>query len=106
MHASKHACVKVYICISLLIAEGSHTQRGSRPAVQLDVHNEVRDNQSAKPPKENNLNVRRHNSQRNIYESSTSSNGGAGGMLTIPDCTVAKPNRPRSLNLNIKPEST
>ncbi|KAF6032518.1 wit [Bugula neritina] len=79
---------------------------GPRPLprnVQLDVHNEVR-NESPKP-KENNLNVRRINSQRTIYESSTSSNGGMGNMLTIPDAT-ARPMRPKSLNvnLNIKPE--
>ena len=79
-------------------------------SVQLDVHNEVCA-PATQRVKENNLNVRRHNSQRNLYESSTSSNGGPGMIVTIPD--KHDPNkvvsRPKSLNiqqLNIKPEAS
>lgn len=79
-----------------------HTQRSCAPSrvVRSDVHNEV------SPPRENNLNIRRHNSQHDLSESSTSSNGDAGGIITIPDSTVVRTSRPKSLNLNIKPECT
>lgn len=76
-------------------------------SVQLDIRNEIRD--PIHRVKENNLNVRRHNSQRNLYESSTSSNGGPGMMVTIPDNPNKVVSRPKSLNiqqLNIKPEAT
>ncbi|XP_067937083.1 activin receptor type-2A-like [Watersipora subatra] len=87
--------------------EGVHTQR-SRHSVQLDIHNEVKEDEPpVRPPKENNLNARRQTSQRNIYESSTSSNGGTGGTVpTIPDRSGVRVGRPKSLNLNIEPDSS
>lgn len=99
-----------YTCICNVAVDGT-SQPPPRPprTVQLDVHNEVRD-PATQRVKENNLNVRRHNSQRTLYESSTSSNGGPGMIVTIPDKLDPnnKPNsRPKSLTiLNIKPEAS
>lgn len=93
-------CCNCGVCVcDTEIGGGGRPMRVSRAPVrvQLDVRNDVRDPNSR--VKENNLNRRRH-SQQNLNESSTSSNGG-NGIITLP---AERPSRPKSLNLNIKPE--